>query len=79
MLCVQRKRQADVKKQTPIVMKWHSNLRDKLIKPGSGKPTYDKKWGRFPPKKRINVFGLGINWCGLTRDYETSLLSQRFV
>ena len=55
MLCVQRKRQADVKKQTPILMKWHSNLREKLIKSGSGKPTYDKKWGRFPPKKRINV------------------------
>ena len=55
MLCVQRKRQADVKKQTPILMKWHSNLREKLIKSGSGKPTYNKKWGRFPPKKRINV------------------------
>nr|XP_047139036.1 uncharacterized protein LOC124814961 [Hydra vulgaris] len=55
MLCVQRKRQADVKKQTPILMKWHSNLREKLIKSGSDKPTYNKKWARFPPKKRINV------------------------
>ncbi|XP_065664823.1 uncharacterized protein LOC136086454 [Hydra vulgaris] len=55
MLCVQRKRQANVKKQTLILMKWHSNLREKLIKSGSGKPTYDKKWGRFPLKKRINV------------------------
>ena len=36
-------------------MKWHSNLREKLIKSRSGKPTYDKKWGRFPLKKRINV------------------------
>lgn len=55
MLCVQRKRQADVKKQTLILMKWHSNLREKLIKSGSGKPTYDKKWGHFPQKKKINV------------------------
>ncbi|XP_065642725.1 uncharacterized protein LOC136074348 [Hydra vulgaris] len=55
MLCVQRKRQADVKKQIPILMKWDLNLRKKLIKSGSGKPTYDKKLGRFPPKKRINV------------------------
>ncbi|XP_065671907.1 uncharacterized protein LOC136089754 [Hydra vulgaris] len=52
MLCVQRKCQADVKKQTPILIKWHSNLREKS---GSGKPTYDKKWGPVPPKKRINV------------------------
>lgn len=55
MLCVQRKRQVDVKKQAPTLMKWHSNLREKVIKSGSGKLTYDKKWGRFSPKKRINV------------------------
>ena len=32
----------------------HSNLGEKLSKSGSRKPTYDKKWGRFPPEKRIN-------------------------
>ena len=30
LLCVQRKRQVDVKKSTPALMKWHSNLPEKL-------------------------------------------------
>ena len=50
-----RKRQVDVKKNTPALMKWHSNLREKLIKSACSKSTYDKKWGRFPPDKRLNV------------------------
>ena len=36
-------------------MKWYGNLREKLVKSGSEKPTYDKKWGRFKPPKRFNV------------------------
>ena len=36
-------------------MKWHSNLREKLIKSGCSKFTYDKKLGRFPPDKSLNV------------------------
>ena len=55
LLCVQRKRQVNVKKNTPVLMKWHSNLREKLIKSGCNKSTYDKKWGRFLPDKRLNV------------------------
>lgn len=55
MLCIQRKRQVDVKKEMPKLMKWHSNLREKLVKSASDKPTYDRKWGRFSPSKRLNV------------------------
>ena len=54
-LCVQRKRQVPVKKSTPALMKWYSNLREKLIKSGCSKSSFDKKWGRFPPDKRLNV------------------------
>ena len=42
LLCVQRKRQVHAKKNTPAQMKWHSNLREKLIKSGCSKSTYDK-------------------------------------
>ena len=41
MLRVQKKRQTDVKKLIPEFMKWHGNLREKLVKSGSKKPTYD--------------------------------------
>ena len=41
MLRVQKKRQTDVKKPIPEFMKWHGNLREKLVKSGSKKPTYD--------------------------------------
>ena len=36
-------------------MKWHSNLREGLIKSGSNKSSYDQNWGRFVPSKRLNV------------------------
>lgn len=39
----------------PEFMKWHGNLREKLVKSGSKEETYDKKWGRFKPSKRFNV------------------------
>ena len=55
MLRVQKKRQTDVKKLMPEIMKWHGNLREKLVKSGSEKPTHDKKWGRLKPSKRFNV------------------------
>ena len=55
MLRVQKKRQTDVKKLIPEFMKCHGNLRENVIKSGSGKKTYDKKWGHFTPGIRFNV------------------------
>lgn len=39
-------------------MKQRCSRRDSLIKPGSNKPSYDAKWGRFLPKNWVNVIRL---------------------
>ena len=36
-------------------MKWHSSLREGLIKSKIDSPTYNSKWGRFLPSRRLNV------------------------
>ena len=37
------------------MMTWHTTLPEGLIKTGGQLPYYDKKWGRFEPKRRSNV------------------------
>ncbi len=36
-------------------MRWHSTLREGLIKTETSKSSYDEKWGRFKPNRRFNV------------------------
>ena len=39
------------------MIKWHSTLRERLIRTNSAHPSYDEKWANPPPppKKRTNV------------------------
>ena len=52
---VQRKKQLDKYIYLPKIMKWHTLLREGLIKTHKNKLTYDPKWGRFKPNRRFNV------------------------
>lgn len=36
-------------------MKWHSTLREGLVKSRSNSTTYNSKWDRFLPDRRLNV------------------------
>ena len=44
-------------------MRWHSNLREGLVKTGKDKPHYDPKWGRFSPERRLNVDQVPLPFC----------------
>ena len=37
------------------LMKWHSTVRERLVRMGAGSEAYDAKWGRFLPSQRFNV------------------------
>ena len=52
---VQRKKQVMKTMYTTVLMKWHSEIREGLVKTGSNLPSYDAKWGRYKPKQRFNV------------------------
>jgi len=52
---VQRKKKLDKSAYLPKIMKWYSTLREGLIKSKSNSPTYNSKWGRFSPDRRLNV------------------------
>ena len=52
---VQRKKRVDKTSFLPKVLKWHSLLREGLIKTKRDSSSYDKKWGRFKPNRRLNV------------------------
>ena len=76
-LRVQRRKQKDNKSVIPGLMKWHSNLREGLIKTGSEKPTYDKKWGRFPPSKRLNLDQIPLPFAvNVTKTYEMPISKE---
>ena len=36
-------------------MRWHTTLREGLIKTGKSSPNYNEKWGRFKTNRRFNV------------------------
>ena len=36
-------------------MKWHSTVRERLLRMGAGSEAYDVKWGRFFSSQRFNV------------------------
>ena len=36
-------------------MKWHSSLREGLMKSKIDSSTYDSKWGQFLPSRRLNI------------------------
>ena len=52
---VQRKKQVDRSKYLPEMIKFHTQLREGVIKSGNEKSSYDAKWGRFAPNRRFNV------------------------
>ena len=52
---VQRKKQVDRSKHLPDFMKFHTQLREGVIKSGNERASYDAKWGRFAPNRRFNV------------------------
>ena len=52
---VQRKKKVYKTTYLQRIMKWHSSLREGLIKSKIDSPTYDFKWGRFLPSRRLNV------------------------
>ena len=52
---VQRKKTVNKLEYLPKMMTWHTTLREGLIKMGGQLLYYDKKWGRFEPKRRFNV------------------------
>jgi hypothetical protein len=59
-------------------MKWHSNLREGLIKSGSNKSSYDRKWGRFVPSKRLNVDQVPLPFAiNVTRTYEVPVPKEQ--
>lgn len=59
-------------------MKWHSNLREGLIKSGSNKSSYDRKWGRFEPSKRLNVDQVPLPFAiNVTRTYEVPVPKEQ--
>ena len=73
-LRVQRRKQKDNKEIVPSLMKWHSDLREGLIKTGSDKAGYDQKWGRFTPSKRLNVDQVPLPFAiNVTRTYEVPI------
>ena len=37
------------------LMKWHSTVRERLVRMGAGLEAYDAKWGRRLPSQRFNV------------------------
>ena len=37
------------------LMKWHSTVRERLLRMAAGSEDYDAKWGRFLPSQRFNV------------------------
>ena len=45
--------------RTPL-MKWHSTLRERLVRTGALQPIYDVKWRRFPPSRRFWTCCKGI-------------------
>ena len=50
---VQRKKQANKTNYLPAIMRWHTTLRERLIKTGKSSPNYNEKWGRFKPNRRF--------------------------
>lgn len=44
-------------------MRWHSNLREGLIKTGKDQVLYHPKWGRFAPKRRLNAEQVPLPFC----------------
>jgi hypothetical protein len=54
MRAKQRNKKMSKESLVPLVKKWHSTTREKLIRVGFD-DGYDPKWGRFKPHQRFNV------------------------
>ena len=64
-------------RHTPALMKWHSSLREGLVKTGANLPQYDRQWGRFPPDKRFNVDQVPLPFAiNRTTTYEETTMKE---
>ena len=55
-LKIQRSKRSQKEYYRSDMEKWHSALRERAIRTSAGEPDYDKKWGRYLPLQRFNMY-----------------------